>query len=506
MATNDRPKHALKVRRLGIDTFLEPVVFIRRDSPITRSEGFGSRSRVEVRVGDRAVIATLNVVQGDLVASDEAGLSEAAWKALAPATGSRAQFTHPPSLESLGSVRAKIYGHRLGAAEMKNLINDIAAGRYSDAHLAAFIAACGGDRLSVDEIVVLTRAMVEAGDQLSWGRDIVVDKHSIGGIPGNRTTLIVVPIVAALGLMMPKTSSRAITSPAGTADTMEVLAPVELAPAQMRKVVEREGACIVWGGAVRLSPADDILIQVERQLDVDSEGQMVASVLSKKAAAGSTHVIVDLPVGPTAKVRSATAAHYLVNTFRDVGKAIGLKVDTIVTDGSQPIGRGIGPALEARDVLAVLQCQADAPKDLRERSIMLAGAILEQSGRAPAGSGAGQAASILDCGEAWKKFQSICEAQGGMRDLPPLKNRFEVCATHGGTVSAIDNRRIALTAKLAGAPYDPNAGLDLHVRIGSAVEVGQPLFTVHADSAGELEYALDYYNRQPGIIEIDGQD
>ena len=506
MAEKDRPKHALKVRRLGIDTYLEPVVYLRRDSPVTRSEGFGSRSRVEVHVGDRTVVAALDIVQGDLVGPDEVGLSEAAWKLLAPATGARAQFTHPPSLESLSSVRAKIYGHRLGAADMKAVITDIASGRYSSAHLAAFIAACGGDRLSIDEIVALTRAMVEAGDQLSWGRDVVVDKHSIGGIPGNRTTLIVAPIVAALGLTMPKTSSRAITSPAGTADTMEMLAPVDLSPAQMRKVVEREGACIVWGGAVRLSPADDILIHVERQLDVDSEGQMVASVLSKKAAAGSTHVVVDLPVGPTAKVRSATAAHFLVDTFREVGKAMGLKVLGIVTDGSQPVGRGIGPALEARDVLAVLQCQADAPEDLRDRSIMLAGAILEQSGHAPPGGGSGQAASILDCGEAWKKFQAICEAQGGMRDPPPLKNRFEVCATHGGTVNAIDNRRIALTAKLAGAPYDPNAGIDLHVRLGTAVELGQPLFTVHADSAGELEYALEYYNRQPGIIEINGQD
>jgi thymidine phosphorylase len=136
----------------------------------------------------------------------------------------------------------------------------------------------------------------------------VVDKHSIGGIPGNRTTMIVAPIVAAHGLIMPKTSSRAITSPAGTADTMEVLAKVDLSEAEMRSVVERCGACIAWGGHVNLSPADDVIIAVERPLQIDTPEQMVASILSKKMAAGVTHLVLDIPFGPTAKIRSAAYA------------------------------------------------------------------------------------------------------------------------------------------------------------------------------------------------------
>lgn len=169
--------------------------------------------------------------------------------------------------------------------------------------------------------------------------------HCVGGLPGNRTTLIVVPIVAAFGLMIPKTSSRAITSPAGTADTMEVLAPVNLDIKKMKKVVEREYGCIVWGGAMSLSPADDILIHIERAIDLDSEGQLVASVLSKKIAAGSTHLVIDIPIGATAKIRSLKTAIKLKKLFDNICLKYNLTIKTIFSHGEQPVGRGIGPAL-----------------------------------------------------------------------------------------------------------------------------------------------------------------
>ncbi len=501
-ATTETPDAGLKVRRLGIDTYLEPVVFMRSDCHICRSEGFEARSRLKVHVGDKAIIATLNVVHNHLLANDEIGLSESAWDMLTPAAGSLAYFSHPNPLDSLRHVRAKIYGQRLDELALRAVVEDIVGGRYSNTHLAAFIAACGGDHLDRGEIVGLTRAMVEAGDRLSWGGAIVMDKHCIGGIPGNRTTLIVVPIAAAFGLTMPKTSSRAITSPAGTADTMETLAPVVLTPEQMRGVVEREGACIVWGGAVRLSPADDILIRVERQLELDSEGQMVASVLSKKVAAGSNHVLIDLPVGPTAKVRSPEAAWHLAAVFEGVGREMGLSIRSIITDGSQPVGRGIGPALEARDVLAVLQGEPDAPRDLREHALLLAGQLLEQSGRETRGEGRRTAEKILDTGAAWAKFQALCEAQGGMREPPVAPHRHDITAEKNGMVTEIHNRRVALTAKLAGAPDAPAAGVEMHVKVGDPVKRGQPLFTLHAEAKGELSYALDHFRRQPDLIQI----
>lgn len=306
----------------------------------------------------------------------------------------------------------------------------------------------------------------------------------------------------ACGIVMPNTSSRAITSPAGTADTMETLTRVDISLDAMRRVVEREGGCLVWGGIVDLSPADDVLIRVERALDLDSEVQLVGSVLSKKIAAGSTHAIIDIPTGPTAKVRDQQTANRLAQVLQHTGAALGLEVEIAITDGTQPVGRGIGPALEARDVLAVRQGGPDAPADLRERAALLAGKILERSGRAHGGEGAALGLRVLNDGRAWQKFQAICEAQGGLRTPPTAGHRHVVVAECAGRVSAIDNRRLARVAKLAGAPIAPAAGVDLHVHVDDTVDVGSPVMTVHAEAPGELVYALGYLSQHTDLMRI----
>ncbi|HJV61304.1 MAG TPA: thymidine phosphorylase family protein [Albitalea sp.] len=493
----------LRLRRLGIDTYQEPVLYMHRDCSVCRAEGFEAQSRVELCLNGRTVIATVNVVVSDLVAPGEAGLSEAAWHLLQAQPGELVDVRHSPPLESLSHLRAKVYGHRLGARAFSAVIGDIAAGRYSDLHLASFVTACAGDHLDLDETIALTRAMVNVGDRMHWGNGRrVMDKHCVGGLPGNRTTLIVVPIVAACGLLMPKTSSRAITSPAGTADAMETVAPVDLDVPAIRRVVERTGGCIVWGGAVRLSPADDLLIRVERPLDIDSESQLVASVLSKKVAAGSTHVVIDVPVGPTAKVRSASAAATLGERLHGVGRALGLELRLVTSDGRQPVGRGIGPALEARDALSVLRGEAAAPADLRERALRLAAEVLELSGLAAPGLGLARAQGALDVGAAWHKFVDICEAQGGLREPPRAMFREPVEARHAGRIRAVDNRQLARIAKLAGAPKTAAAGLELHVRLGDRVEPGQPLFTLHGQAPGELAYARRYVDAHADIFEV----
>ena len=492
----------LTLRRLGIDTYQEHIVYMRADCHVCRSEGFEARSRVRVSARGKSLLATLNVVKSELFGLEEASLSEAAWTLLDARDGDVIEVTHAEPIESESFVRAKAYGERLPDAALNAIVGDIAKGLYSELHLAAFVTACAGNRLDLDETIGLTRAMIAVGDRISWPYPIVADKHCVGGLPGNRTTMLVVPIVAALGLPIPKTSSRAITSPAGTADTMETLAPVNLELATMRRVVEREGGCIAWGGVARLSPADDVLIRVERPLDFDSEGQLVASVLSKKLAAGATHAVFDVPVGPTAKVRSQEAARRLGERLTQVGSTLGLNVRIVETDGSQPVGRGIGPALEARDVLAVITGHANAPTDLRDRALHLAGHLLELGGRARSGEGARLAAETLKTGRAWEKLQAICEAQGGMRTPPRAEQLRPVVASFAGRVAAMDNRRLAKVAKLAGAPKSPAAGIDLHVRLGDDVEAGQPLFTVHAQSRGELEYALHYAAAQRMIIGI----
>ena len=497
---------ALRARRIGIHTQHEAVVFMRRDCHVCRSEGLASHSRVLLQAGAQTILATLYQVSSELIAVDEAGLSEAAWQRLGVVEGDLIFARHPEPVDSMGKVRGRIFGHRFDEGALRSILRDIVAGRYSDIELSAFVTACSALPLDQPEITALTRVMVDIGDCLDWRTSPIVDKHSVGGLPGNRTTPIVVAIVAAHGLTMPKTSSRAITSPAGTADTMETLAPVDLDVPAIRRVVEQEDGCIVWGGAVRLSPADDMLIRIERALDIDSEGQLVASVLSKKVAAGASHLVLDIPVGPTAKVRSAAAAEGLSQRLLETASAFGIKTAIVLSDGTQPVGRGIGPALEARDVLGVLQQAEGAPADLRDRACHLAGALLELGGRAALGQGLAMASETIDDGRAWAKFQRICDAQGGMRVPPTAPERHPLLARLEGRVRAIDNRKLAKLAKLAGAPGSKAAGVELHVRLGDAVSRGQPLCTLHSETAGELQYALDYAVANENIIEIADQE
>lgn len=495
--------HSLRLRRLGIDTHQEAVVYMRRDCHVCRSEGFSAQARIRVSAGDRTIVATLGQITTDLLAPEEASLSERAWQLLGVEEGDEIRLSHSPPLESFGHVRAKIYGHRLGEDAMREIVRDIVAGRYADVHLSAFVATCSGRSLDRDEILALTRAMVEAGSRLDWGGRSIADKHCVGGLPGNRTTPILVAIVAACGLTIPKTSSRAITSPAGTADTMETLAPVDLDLPAMRRVVEQEGGCIVWGGAIDLSPADDILIRVERALDLDSEGQLVASILSKKIAAGATQLVIDLPVGPTAKVRTAEEAARLSVGLEAAAAAAGIQVRVLQTDGTQPVGRGIGPALEARDVVAVLQNRPDAPGDLRERAAFLSGHLLELVGRAAEGKGKEMAERAVRDGSAWRKFEAICRAQGGLREPPTPSHTRSILARRRGRIAVIDNRILARIAKLAGAPAAKAAGLALHVGVGRQVDAGEPLYTIHAEAPGELAYALDYVEAHENVIQME---
>jgi len=492
----------LRARRLGLHTQHDAIVVMRTDCHVCRSEGLSARSQVLVAAGEREVLATLYQISSDLIAIDEVGLSEGPWQRLGVSNGDRVSVRHPDPVESLGRMRHRIYGHRLDSAAFSAILSDIVDDRYSDVQLAAFVTACAALPLDERETIELTRVMVEVGERLSWRTSPIVDKHSVGGLPGNRTTPIIVAIVAAHGLVMPKTSSRAITSPAGTADMMETLAPIDLDLASIRRVIERESGCIVWGGSVRLSPADDILIRIERALDLDTEGQLIASVLSKKIAAGSTHLVLDLPVGPTAKVRSAEAADAMSRRLVEIASGFGLETRVIVSDGTQPVGRGIGPALEARDVLGVLQGAIDAPADLRSRACRLAGVLLELGGRAANGMGELLAQATLADGRAWTKFQRICEAQGGMRTPGTARHRHPLLATRDGQVARMDNRKLARLAKLAGAPNSKAAGLEMHVKLDQIVRTGEPICTVHAESRGELEYALEYAGASADIVEV----
>ncbi|MDR3453175.1 MAG: thymidine phosphorylase family protein [Rhodoferax sp.] len=500
----------LSLRRVLIDTYPENVAYLHRDCEIYRAEGFQALSKVEVRANGHRILATLNVVDDEhIVSCGELGLSMAAYAQM-EVTGSQSvtvSQAEPP--ESIGALHRKLGGERLGLEDLRGIMRDVAAHHYSKIELTAFVVATHRDDLDREEVHFLTEAMIEAGRRLDWHEPLVVDKHCIGGIPGNRTSMLIVPIVAAHGMLCPKTSSRAITSPAGTADTMEVLANVELPVEQLQEIVRNHRGCIAWGGTADLSPADEVLISVERPLALDSPGQMVASILSKKIAAGSNYLVLDIPIGPTAKVRSMADAQRLRRLFEYVAKRMNLSLDVVITDGRQPIGFGIGPVLEARDVMRVLENDPRAPVDLRQKGLRLAGRLIECDPDVRGGDGFAIARDILDSGRALAKMNDIIQAQGSKsfdHNNPELGAlTFEVRSAEAGVVAGFDNLQLARIARFAGAPKVKNAGVDLQCKLGDAVETGTLLYRVHAGFPADLEFARRACSQSTGYT-IGGAD
>lgn len=492
--SQDVTSSRLALRRVAIDTYRENVAYLHRDCALYRAEGFQALSKVEVRANGQHILATLNVVDdATIVGCHELGLSEDAFVQLAVGEGHVVSVSQAEPPASIGALYRKIAGERLGREDFRAIVNDIAELHYSKIELTAFVVATNRDDLDREEVYFLTEAMAASGRKLDWHEPLVVDKHCIGGIPGNRTSMLVVPIVAAHGLLCPKTSSRAITSPAGTADSMEVLANVELPFERLADIVRDHRACLAWGGTAKLSPADDVLISVERPLAIDSPGQMVASILSKKIAAGSTHLVLDIPIGPTAKVRSMPEAQRLRRLFEYVASRLHLSLDVVITDGRQPIGRGIGPMLEARDVMRVLENDPDAPNDLRQKALRLAGRLIECHPDVRGGDGFAIARDILDSGRALAKMNAIIAAQGA-KDFDYNKPSlglltFDICASEAGVVTNIDNLQLARIARMAGAPKVAGAGIDLFQKLGDIVVAGDLLYRVHASFQSDLGFA-----------------
>jgi thymidine phosphorylase len=502
MNSENPSRPQLRIRRVNLDTGRENVVVMSRRSKALRPEVFRGFSRVELRCNVKELLATLLITDDGLVGVDEIGLAEPAFRRFGESVGTLVTVTPATPPESLDAVRAKIQGHALSAAEISTIVDDISHYRYSDMEIAAFLIGSASFMTS-GELLALSRAMAEAGTQLKWDHPIVVDKHCIGGIPGNRTSMVVVPIVAAHGLTIPKTSSRAITSPAGTADTMEVLARVDLGVDEMKDVVNACHGCLVWGGHVNLSPADDILISVERPLSVDTREQMVASIMSKKLAAGSTHLLIDLPVGPAAKVTSTMEAMRLRKLFEFVGDHFDIAVEVITTDGRQPIGGGIGPVLEAQDVMAVLSNAPDAPLDLREKSLRLAAHLLEYDPEVRGGSGYALARELLDTGAALKQMRKIIDAQGPSGCRTDVGNLSADVASPGdGFVEAIDCLRLNRLARTAGAPIDKGAGIKIFKKIGDRVARGEPLYRIYAYDASEFDLAVAASKADAGYVVV----
>ena len=403
----------LRVRDVDLSAGGNLVVILSRADAGIIDAFAGDRVKLKNPKTRQEATAVIDIdLESKRIKKGEVGIFEELLARLELKEGNIVDVTYTQHPRSLQYIKDKLDKKTLTESQIKEIVHDIVLNKFSDKELTYFVAGSYVNGLTLKESAYLTKAIVDSGNKLSFRSKYVLDKHCAGGIPNNRTTMIITPIIASLGYIMPKTSSRSITSPAGTADTMEVLAPVTLSHKKIAEVIKKTNACIVWGGSMSLAAADDYLIRVRHPLSLDPEGMMLASILAKKKAVGATHVIIDLPFGQDAKFKNIKAAKRLGRNFISLGKLLGMKIKVIYTDGSQPIGRGIGPALEATDVISVLK--GGGPKDLREKSIMLATELLNMI---KVKNAEDKVLEVLDSGKVYKKFLEIVEAQGGKKNI-----------------------------------------------------------------------------------------
>ncbi len=449
--------------------------------------GIHSSDRIRITHGDQQTIAITNLAAN--FPHNHIGLYDEISTTLGIKNKENIDIQLAQLPESLSHVRAKLRGERLLEIDIQEIVRDVVERHLSEVEISAFLTALNIHGLSMSENEAMSSAMVETGKKIDFGKTPILDKHSIGGIPGDKTSIIVVPIIAAAGYTIPKTSSRAITSPAGTADRVESLCPVNLTIKEIRETVKKTNGCLVWGGSLELAPADDLFIKVEYPLGIDP--MLLPSIMSKKKAIGATHVAIDIPTGGGAKIKTRTEAYLLASDFVELGRRLGMKIQCAMTFGEQPIGCAIGPALEACEALKTLR--GDGPPDLIDKATTLAGMLFEMVG---VKNGKHKAENILRSGKAEQKLRQIIEIQGGnpkvrSEEIPIGNETAEVKAKQAGRTLWISTESLVQIAREAGAPKEKGAGVVLKAKLGDPVRKGSVLYQIYAERSSKLQSALE---------------
>src|SRR6056297_410731 len=472
----------LKTKNLDIETGAGLIVLMNEQE--AESYGIHPGDKVTLIFNKKKSVTATADFSEELVKDGEIGLFEDVWKKRKVEPGEVVELKVESRPLSIKTLQKKMLGKPADYKEIHALIRDIANGVLGQIEITYYAATSFIKPYSEKELYYVAKAMAETGEKFDL-RGEVADKHSVGGLAGNRMTPIIIPIIASLGIKIPKTSSRAITSPAGTADTMEVICNVSFNMEEIKKIVKKTNGCLVWGGGLRMAPADDKIIRVSRPLSLESYDKMLVSIMAKKVATGVDYLVLDIPVGQTCKVPNMKKADLIEKKMIKLGKEFGIKIVAVKTRAKEPVGRGIGPALEARDVLRVLQRHRFRPRDLENKSCKLTGALLELMKKAKKGQGVKMAKAQIANGQAWETMNQIIVEQGGKKDLNSEEvmqevNRYEVHAKKSGKIDFVDNSAINHVCMNLGAPRDKFAGIHTHVRFGQKVKKGEKLYTMYS--------------------------
>ncbi|MEM2070816.1 MAG: AMP phosphorylase [Archaeoglobaceae archaeon] len=486
----------LSVKTLPLKTERLSVVLNQDDA---EDLGILPGDRVKILVGRESFIAEVET-STEIIKKGEIGLDTFTAESCNLNEQCKVEIHPVERPESVEFIRKKFEGKKYKKDEMKKIVSDIASNILNDIELAAFILANEIVGLDTDEIEWITWSMYESGERISFERGNVVDSSSIGSVLGNRYAMVTVPTVAAAGLLIPKTASRAITSASGTADTMEVLADVNLSVDEIKEIVEKVGGVIAWGGATNIAPADDKILRMEHQLGITSKACLISSLLAKKLGIGAKYVVVDIPISEEAKIENLDEGRNFASLFVEVGRRVGLKLSILISDGTQPLCKAVGPALEAREVLRAMENKEE--NELVEKGLEIASMLMEYGGIENSNA---LARKIFESGKTLEKFKEIIAAQGGdekikSEDIPVGEKRYTVNAGRGGIIQKISIKAINEIARAAGAPKDKGAGVYIHKKRGEVVKVGEPILTIYAEKDWKLDKAIEVARRENPII------
>ncbi len=481
----------LKLKRIPVTYCKENVIFLNIKNDFLHFRDDLRVLRAEVHSASEKVCGMVAVVyDDDFVAEDEVGLSAQAFDMFGSEEGTEVSlmpFSVSPA--SMPSVRRKMNGGVLAMGEYKSIVDDVNAGRYSASEIAAFEVAMASFP-SPQEVYFLTKAMVAKGKRLKWDRETVVDQVCIGGVAGDRVGPIAQAIVMAAGMCVPKVLFRSQQDASSSLDVMEVLCDTDLSEGEFADTVNNLGGAVVNGkGDMHLSNVEMQLSEVEEVIGLGNVQVMVASIITNAVLAGVTNLLVDIPVATSAVVKNVNEAIRLKKLFEYVADMMGLGIDVVITDGSEPVGNGVGPGLQASNDMNVLKCSKDASYDLREKSLFVAGRLLEFDSKIAAGEGYKMAQEILDSGKALEQMNALIEAQGSESIAELGQMTRDITATVSGRIDSINSAQINRIALVAGAPLYAGAGIDLLKHSGDKVEQGEVIYRIYATAPMEFAFA-----------------
>jgi len=395
-------------------------------------------------------------------------------------------------------IRKKRDGRELSSGEIEALVSGYTRGEIPDYQISALLMAAVLRGLTRSETAALTDAMLRSGEVLDLSEFSVakVDKHSTGGV-GDKTSLVLAPVAAAGGLLVPMISGRGLGHTGGTLDKLESIPGfnVNLSLAEFRRVLRGCGCCMI-GQTGEIAPADRKLYALRDVTGtVESPYLICASIMSKKLAEGIDALILDVKTGSGAFMKSEEDAVFLAELMVETGQRMGKKVVALVTDMDQPLGFRIGNSLEVIEVLEILH--GEGPAALRELCLELAGWMFLVGGAVPSLSAGKQIAQqIIDSGRGLAKFREMVELQGGdlsviddpMR-LPRAKHIVEVLSPENGYVAAIASETVGTACVILGGgrekkedTVDPSVGIVLHKKVGDPVSAKESLASIHYNS------------------------